>query len=523
MRQATKRGKFWFGLLAAALLLMGAAAALAAGGKTVAERRAEAEELLIQQNEMLWQTYVFGKPSEQAGLYRAHRELFGRDTIAQVKAAMAAATVPEEKRALGYFLRYLEIEYINNETAVLWDIESDLEANEMVLVDGKLVPYFNLRGIIANQADPAKRAELSKEEYRIYGLLNQVILQRIFDAGHRLAVDLGYRDYLDLSVAYRMFDLEELLGRGREFIDQSETAYLKLFDEVSPIPRRDFRRSDIGRLLGNKEFDAYFPADKLMAAAFATFDKLGVGDVARHKILVQDEPLPKKNPRAACFSVKVPADVRLTIKPIGGYDDYSALFHEFGHALHFAHGKNPVWEFQQLGSNAVTEGYAYLMQSLPDRDAWLKKYTTMPPAERQKIHQRVKFGRFYMARRYMAKLLYETEFHRGAENPRQRYQYWLSKAYGFQLNDEEATRYLTDLDPFLYAADYVQAFYLEAMLDHHLRKNFGKLWWENPKAGAFLTGLWAEANRLTGAELAAKLGYPHYDNRILLEYLEADD
>ena len=143
----------------------------------------------------------------------------------------------------------------------------------------------------------------------------------------------------------------------------------------------------------------------------------------------------------------------------------------------------------------------------------------MSAEQRRDYRRRAAFTKLYMARRYMAKLIYEAEFHRGVAEPQKRYQYWLSKAYGFQLNDEESTRYLSDVDPFLYAADYVQAFYLEAMLNEYLTKHFGKKWWTNKKAGAFFQDLWQVANKLHGIELAQKLGYGQYDNQMLYDYI----
>jgi hypothetical protein len=143
----------------------------------------------------------------------------------------------------------------------------------------------------------------------------------------------------------------------------------------------------------------------------------------------------------------------------------------------------------------------------------------MTPAERAKFRRQVGLAKLYMARRYLAKVLYETELHRGVAEPQKRYQYWLSRAYGFQLTDEESTRYLTDLDSLLYAADYAQAFYLEAMLDTYLRAHFGAAWWTNKKAGEFLQGLWKDANKWTGIELAHKLGFPGFDNKLLFDYI----
>ncbi len=517
-------------IAAGALLLAGRSPALAqpgeaggpggaAPGSSVASLRSDAEKLSLRQAEMGWKTWVFGEPSEQASLYREYAHLFTKDSIAKVRAAFEAEKDPEQKRALGYFLRYLETEYIGNQTAEFLDMADDLEANEVVFVNGKQAPYRNLSGIIANEPDRKRRAEYANEEYRVFRLLNAVVLKRYFDASHRLAKELGYKDYLDLAASFRMLDIESLRATAEAFLARSEEAYLKLFDEVSPIPRSEVRRSDMGRLLANKEFDAWFTAEGLLPAAYATFDGMDLGATARGKVQVNAEPLPKKNPRAVCFPVRVPRDVRLSIKPLGGSDDYSGLFHEFGHALEYASAKTTVWEFQQLGTQAPTEGYAYMMESLPEREAWLVKRTKMPPEARRSYHRRVMFSKLYMARRYSAKVLYEIEFHRGAADPEKRYQFWLSRAYGFRLNDQEASRYLTDLDPFLYAADYLQAFYLEAMLDSYLSAHYGKAWWENKEAGAFLAGLWQDANRMTAPEIAAKMGFTGYDPKTLLDYV----
>ena len=45
---------------------------------------------------------------------------------------------------------------------------------------------------------------------------------------------------------------------------------------------------------------------------------------------------PGKSPRAFCSPIEVPGKVMLVIQPIGGHDDWRALFHEAGHTEHYA-------------------------------------------------------------------------------------------------------------------------------------------------------------------------------------------
>ena len=55
----------------------------------------------------------------------------------------------------------------------------------------------------------------------------------------------------------------------------------------------------------------------------------------------------------------------LVIKPQGGPDDWRALFHEAGHTEHFAHTSPSLTvEERRLGDNAVTEGWAMLLEHL---------------------------------------------------------------------------------------------------------------------------------------------------------------
>ena len=50
-------------------------------------------------------------------------------------------------------------------------------------------------------------------------------------------------------------------------------------------------------------------------------------------VQVDDSLHPKKRPRAFVNPIDAPGDVRLSVKPVGGLDDYWTLFHEAGHAV----------------------------------------------------------------------------------------------------------------------------------------------------------------------------------------------
>ena len=87
---------------------------------------------------------------------------------------------------------------------------------------------------------------------------------------------------------------------------------------------------------------------------------------------------PARSPRAFCSPIEVPGKVMLVIQPIGGHDDWRALFHEAGHTEHYANTSPDLpMEARRLGDMAVTEGWAVALRA-PRRRAGLAQ----PPPRR---------------------------------------------------------------------------------------------------------------------------------------------
>ena len=99
------------------------------------------------------------------------------------------------------------------------------------------------------------------------------------------------------------------------------------------------------------------------------------------------EERPEKSPRAFCSLIEAPGKVMLVIQPIGGPDDWRALFHEAGHAEHFGNTRAELKvEERRLGDSAVTEGWAMLMEHLTNDPVWLARRLDFPrrPSSRRK-------------------------------------------------------------------------------------------------------------------------------------------
>ena len=95
-------------------------------------------------------------------------------------------------------------------------------------------------------------------------------------------------------------------------------------------------RYDIRRFLRGTSWDTAFPEDRMVPALRGTLADLGHRPRRAGNVHLDVEERPTKTPRAFCAPIEVPGKVMLVIQPMGGPDDWRALFHEAGHTEHFA-------------------------------------------------------------------------------------------------------------------------------------------------------------------------------------------
>ncbi len=377
-------------------------------------------------------------------------------------------------------------------------IEAELETT----VDGEQIPFRMLRVALSNEPDRDRRQRLEEARMRLTDEeLNPVYL----DAARidREAVqELGAPNYYELYKRFG-FRLDELAAECTELLDATERQWEegadRLFRERLQIGLADARPWDVPRLFRAPEWDKAYPPDGMLPALEATLRDLGIDLASQENVHLDLEQRPAKSPRAFCAPIEVPGRVMLVIQPIGGRDDWEALFHEAGHTEHYAHTSADLpMEARRLGDMAVTEGWAMLFQHLVTEPAWLNRRLDVPRVE--KLANEGAVSLLYFSRRYCAKLLYEIEFFQ-ANDPasmRPRYAELLSEALKIPANPES---YLADIDGSFYVTGYLRSWAFEAQLRDFLRSEFGNEWFTRREAGGLLRELWSLGQGPTAEEL----------------------
>ena len=463
--------------------------------------RAEADRFLAEINEEYYLHYAGLKDELQLEpIYERHAEL------TKLEQAQRLGLGVDGDRGLRELWKFACDGYIGNLTKEHAERIAGLEAELEATVDGEVIGYRMIRPAVANEPDREKRRNLELARCE----LNDEHLNPVYVDAARVqqqAVrDLGLPDYVELHRRYGM-RLEALAAQCRDFLSSTERLYEegadRLFRRRVAVGLDEAQRWDVPRLFRAPEWDQRFPSDRMLPALEATLAGLGVDLRAQPNVVLDVEKREKKTPRAFCAPIEVPDRVVLVIQPIGGADDWRALFHEAGHTEHFANTSAALtMEEKRLGDNAVTEGWAMLLEHLTDDPAWLTRRVDFPDPREYAAEGAVTL--LYIVRRYCAKLLYELDLHQADDVTAMKPPYVELLADALKI-EPSPTDWLADVDSGFYVTEYLRAWAFEAQVRFHLRERFGNDWFAKPQAGSLLRELWSLGQKPTADEILRDL------------------
>ncbi len=415
-----------------------------------------------------------------------------------------------DKKKYGYLLKFCTEHYLEEKARPLKEAIANEEAKMKVGLEGRTVPFRYLEVLLSNEPDKKKRDRIEDLRNEKIGSMN-ANLEKYWTKLHQQAKHLGFESYRSLFAALKQEDLVQTAGQMKTLTQQTQDVYEKHFGQLLKkklgLDLGRSRRSDFAYLKRGKEYDPYFKKERLVPAFCQTLRQLGIDIDDQKNIIFDVEPRENKTPRAFCCTVQIPQEIYLVIMPSGGQDDYEALFHEGGHAQHYGHTlENLDFEYKFLGDHAVTEGYAFLMESLLQDKSWLTGYLGMDTYAAAQFINFSTLLKLWYCRRYAAKLQYELILHHGQsmEGMHKHYARILSQA---NLMDYDPRSYLNDVDEGFYCTNYIRAWMFSAQLKHDLLTRFGHNWHTNKKAGAFLKDLWQWGQKYDAAEILSQLGF----------------
>jgi oligoendopeptidase F len=469
---------------------------------------ADADRFLAEMDEETYLHFSGQKETyDLAPIYERHERLTQLDT------ALALGASVDGDRRRRELWKFACEGYLGNFVSEEAERVAELEATLTARLDGEEIPYRMLRPRLMNEEDrdvrsriEAARNELTEEHLNALELQAAQVVQRETQR-------LGAGNYADLYRSFG-FPLDDLADQCRQLLAETEDLWEeagdRFFRSRVGIGLDEIARWDVARAWRGADWDAAFPPDRMLPALEVTLADLGIDLHAQPNVELDLDERPNKDPRAFCSPIEVPGRVVLVLKPQGGPADWRALFHEAGHTEHFAHTSPSLSpEERRLGDNAVTEGWAMLLEHLTIDPVWLERRLDFPRPYEFAAEGATEL--LWVVRRYCAKLLYELEFHAVDDDVTA-----MSTRYVELLGDAlkiepSVTDYLADIDSGFYVTEYLRSWAFEAQLRAYLRERFGNTWFTKREAGSLLRELWSEGQRpnadellkdVTGAELA---------------------
>jgi hypothetical protein len=458
---------------------------------------ADADRFIAELDEEAYLHYAGLKETyELAPIYERHAEL------SRLETALAVGASIDGVRRTRELWRFACEQYLGNFVREEAERVAELEATLSATVGDEDIPFRMLRPRMMNEDDRAARERLETARNELTEEHLNPLHVQASEVVHRETQHLGASSYAELYRGFG-FPLDDLAGQCRQLLDSTERLWEEAGDRFFRarlgLGLDEVERWDVGRAWRGVAWDAAFPRDRMVPALEATLADLGIDLRAQHNVELDLEDRPSKDPRAFCVPIEIPERVVLVLKPQGGPDDWRVLFHEAGHTEHYAHtSPSLAVEEKRLGDNAVTEGWAMLLEHLTIDPVWLERRLDFPRPYEFAAEGATQL--LWVVRRYCAKLLYELELHAVADVTalRPRYVELLDDALKVAPS---GTDYLADVDDGFYSSEYLRAWAFEAQLRSFLRERFGNAWFARRDAGSLLRELWAEGQKHTADEL----------------------
>lgn len=461
-----------------------------------------------------------------------YADLWTREAIDDLKAKLdPPPTLFETERAgLRALVRLASRHHVESRAAEVTAELARCEVSARVVRGGEKFESEQALRLIAEEPDAPQRRELAARWFAAVRPCEDLRAARL-ETLKVEAVSLGFDDSLALYEDADGARLIELASQARVFLERTAPVYMSRLARWSARESPDaspnsltyadalfFRRAS--------HLDALFPQRRMRAAYGAAMEGLGVRVGTQNNINVDDEARPLKKPRAACFGVRPPEDVRLVMAGRAGADSYTEFFFEGGRAQQFGWTSRELAsrhpEFIHAPDESARDGAGFLLSGLLHDAAWVGEHLHLRANEANGLAGSVALLELEAARRCCAELQYALALSESSDVRSERlsetYVSLLREATGFA--HDSSTR-LIDAEASFGAASRLRARLFAASLGEHLRSRHGRRWFASRAAGDELIDLWNTASRYTAEELARLAWGGALDFEILAEDLKA--
>lgn len=383
---------------------------------------------------------------------------------------------------------------------------------------GEPVNWGSWRQFAASTDDSAARKTVFDDFIGKSSILTRLI-QRRFETYRAVLSGFGtdpLSEYLENEqLSYDR--LTSMVGRLGELARAPFRASLRRYS--SEILGRDAEYYDDFYFFKNRVFRKYstrLPTkEKPVGNIVKTMKRMGLD---ASKIVVDEADRKGKNASAFCSAIKIPTDVRISYRKANPFEDFSAVFHEFGHGIHFSSIDPRASFYDKYGvANGVAEVFSIFFEGLMHERLFLTSELGLPDDIARDILDRYRFNSLFFAAFYAANSSLKLRYWHDApafETLDGLYADLTEKFLGIRYPGAYWKLHHVMPDHILYSPSYLVAAVRALELRNALAAKFGDTYWKERETGKALLELMRPGQSLD-------LGFAKLDEAAYVKNLSA--
>ena len=467
--------------------------------RTAAELSEETHALLRAEGDLLWKRWTTGAGPQPASALAEHPQLAQGESIDVVTAAAAKAS-GADGAALQLLRQQLATMAVAREAGA--EIDALERARAQLSFGDPPRGERDLDRLLTDEANAQKRAAVASAEAKAAASLAPLALAR--DAAVEKALKaLRLGSWADVESRAHGVPVADLAALAEKTLAATEDVAAKAVAAMSVrnlgVTSDRLRRADLPRLTRSALADKEFPPGRAWPAVREELALLGIE--LPQSLQIDAQPSPSKGARPLALLVDPPRDVRLSLRPAGGFEEQRATLHEGARALGGALTVAKRWELAQLGDGSAAEGVAQLFEELAGDPAWLREKTQVRGEPLDDLVHTQATRRILSARRAAAMVLFEIRRREGpqtAEAQAALYRGLVQRATFAVLSDDDAARWALEADAWMRTATPLLGALLAAQLQ-------SEGWWKDAATADELRKIWAGGRSLTALQAATSL------------------
>jgi len=456
-------------------------------------------------------------------------DLFSADALTNLESQADETRTKADSAGLRGLLGAARLEHV--------EIQAQEASRELAICEssshsewnGERVSFGDISSRLATEAQKRRRAELAQRWSDTLPTCDDLRMTRL-RLLHEAASTLGFGSYCLLVAETTRTNLSQMQLDAEGLLKQTEAVHRLALSrvitrELAAAPASDLNFADLAYLERLPWLDKFFSAQNWSTIYAETMSLLGirVDKQPNLQVTLADQSL--RNPRAACFPVGPPQDVRVMFSRRRSAYDLAGSLHAAGLAQQHAWcsmtlaDRHP--EFVYSPDSATNTSYGHLFSFLLLDPKWVQEFLS-PISETQakELVRDVAAVLVLRVRRLAAETLYAMLLHSAVEPSLEQLQGAFvdlhDNATAFHIRP---ALFLLDLHERISSASQLRALAFAAGLREYLRVRYGNRWWASRKAGDELIDLWNTASRYSVEELAPLIGFSEISFELVVELL----